>query len=82
MTPPKDLYTDREFRALGPRIKLFPRGSSPPDAQTAAIMYVNEHGGYPYTGIHKELDWSRTAYWERGWHLVNRTGDYAVILLD
>ncbi len=38
--------------------------------------------GYPcefYTGLHKESDWSKTFYWDKGWHIVNRTGDYAVI---
>jgi hypothetical protein len=32
-----------------------------------------------YTGHHKENDWSRTFYWEKGWHVVNRTGDYAIV---
>lgn len=37
-------------------------------------------GAILYTGIHKENDWSRTFYWLRGGHLVNRTLEFAVIL--
>ena len=41
--------------------------------------FVRESGGQLYTGIHKENDWSRTAWWEQGWHFVIRTGEYAVV---
>ena len=41
--------------------------------------FLKESKGQLYTGIHKENDWSRTAWWEMGWHLVNRTGEYAVV---
>jgi uncharacterized membrane protein len=32
-----------------------------------------------WTGHHSETDWSRVYYWQKGWHFVNKTNDYAVI---
>lgn len=45
-------------------------------AETAAQI----ENGQVYTGIHKVNDWSKTAYWEKGWHIVNRTGEYVVVI--
>jgi hypothetical protein len=35
-----------------------------------------------YTGLHRDNDMSRTYFWDKGWHICNRTGDYAVVKLD
>jgi len=32
-----------------------------------------------YTAKHSDCDWDTIIGWQRGWHIVNRTGDYAVI---
>jgi hypothetical protein len=43
------------------------------------------HEQYPiliFTGHHTENDWAKTSYWWRGWHYVNRTGDFAVVKLS
>lgn len=49
------------------------------DSQEQAQAFIDVNGGQIYTGIHKPNDWSQTAWWEKGWHLVNRTGEYAVL---
>jgi hypothetical protein len=56
------------------------------DRWEAAMALVKEAKriGQPvlfFTGIHSESDWSRTKWWALGQHLVNRSGEYAVVLL-
>lgn len=46
-------------------------------ARNAAVLY---HGLF-FSGLHSETDWSRTKWWSLGWHIVNRSGEYAVVLL-
>lgn len=40
------------------------------------------YNGQIYTGIHKEDAWEETAYWDRGYHIINRTGDFCVVIDD
>ena len=45
-----------------------------------AREYVAVNGGQVYTGIHSDNgNWCRTRWYAKGWHIVNRTGDYAVV---
>ncbi len=94
MQVPKQIYTLSHLKKLS-RFKVFTisgdddtakvpvdslvRCKDIVEAQQKASEFRNEVGGEVYTGIHKENDWSRTAYWEIGWHVVNRTGEYAVV---
>ena len=48
--------------------------------QQKVLQFAKETGGFVFTGIHSESDWSKTAYWAAGWHRVNRTGEYAVVI--
>ena len=50
------------------------------DRQQDVLKLAKETNGWVFTGIHTENDWSRTRWWAAGWHLVNRTGDYAVVI--
>jgi hypothetical protein len=47
--------------------------------QQAVLKLAQETGGWVFTGIHSETDWSETKWWDCGWHLANRTGEYAVV---
>ena len=47
--------------------------------QQAVLRLAQETGGWVFTGIHSENDWSETKWWDAGWHLCNRTGEYAVV---
>jgi len=47
--------------------------------QQAVLKLAQETGGWVFTGIHSETDWSETRWWGAGWHLCNRTGEYAVV---
>ena len=47
--------------------------------QFAVRDFLQTHMGQVYTGMNTENDWSRTFYWDKGWHIVNRSGDYAVV---
>lgn len=48
-------------------------------AAAEAALHVNPEKNILFTGLHRESDWSKTAWWDKGWHIVNTTGDYAVI---
>lgn len=77
----KETYMPGELQKLK-RVKVFEPAeseTSPLPVQRRVTKFADEVGGQVYTGIHKENDWSRTAWWERGWHLVNRTCKYAVV---
>lgn len=50
------------------------------DRQQAVLQLAKETGGWVFSGIHKETDWSETHFWSAGWHLCNRTGEYAVVI--
>lgn len=76
----KDSYTPSELKKLGSRVHYFTNDSiSGIRAALATGDFIKDHGGTLYTGIHRENDWSKTAWWEKGNHLANRTGDYAVV---
>jgi len=47
--------------------------------QAAVKAECEKYPALVYTGIRKENDWSRSYGWDKGWHLCNRTGDYAVV---
>jgi hypothetical protein len=47
--------------------------------QQAVLKLAQETGGWVFTGIHSETDWSETKWWDCGWHLANRTGEYVVV---
>lgn len=47
----------------------------------AVALQRQSPGNILFTGLHKENDWARTYWWDRGSHLVNTTGDYAVLSL-
>ena len=48
--------------------------------QQAVLRLAQKTGGWVFTGIHKDNDLSDTHYWDAGWHLCNRTGEYAVVI--
>lgn len=76
----KPVIHSREMKLLGDRVKYF-RSPSPTENREAAAAFLDSHGGQVYTGLHCDNgDWFITSYWEKGWHLVNRTGKYAVVM--
>ncbi len=42
--------------------------------------FAEENNGQVYTGIHSENDWTKERWWFKGWHLVNRTLNFVVII--
>lgn len=67
----------------GHRIVYFRTDEDPKDLisrQQAVLEAAQETGGWVFTGIHSESDWDKTRWWSAGWHLVNRTGEYAVVI--
>lgn len=50
------------------------------DRLGAALNLAVTKGGLFFTGIHSESDWSRTKWWGLGQHIVNRSGEYAVVI--
>ena len=69
----KQLLTAGEMKKLGKRVHYF-------KSTDAAEKFMDKHGGTVYTGLHRSTDWSRTAWWDRGWHMVNRTREWAVVI--
>jgi len=72
---------EREY-GKGWEIVYFLENSEPKDTiakQQAVLKLAQETGGWVFTGIHSETDWSETKWWDSGWHLANRTGEYAVV---
>jgi hypothetical protein len=66
----------------GWEIVYFLENSEPKDTiarQQAVLKLAQETGGWVFTGIHSETDWSKTRWWDSGWHLANRTGEYVVV---
>jgi hypothetical protein len=47
--------------------------------QQAVLKLAKEKDGWVFTGIHGETDWTETRWWSAGWHICNRTGEYAVV---
>ena len=74
----QDQLRPSEMKRLGKRVTYF-NGSSTGENQDAATRELSARGGTVYTGLHSSCDWSRVYWWSKGWHLVNRTGDYAVV---
>jgi uncharacterized membrane protein YfhO len=87
----KQLYTPSEMLRLGDRVKFFlyddyslphqNHEQAMENIQTAVKEALKSPNTVVYTGHHKDNDWTRTFYWEKGWHIVNRTGDYAVVCI-
>jgi hypothetical protein len=84
-----DILTPSELKRFGKRVKLFslPENYEPLTFEEAKKRLFKEiedfvvaSGGQLYTGIHKENDWSRTFWWDKGAHLVNRTLEFAVVV--
>jgi hypothetical protein len=72
----KQTLTAGEMKRLGKRVRYFRARMA---AETAE-GYQKAYGGVIYTGIHRSNDWSKTAWWDKGWHVVNRTKEYAVVI--
>jgi hypothetical protein len=73
---------ERKYRK-GYRIAYFLEDDEPHDKiakQQAVLKLAQDTKGLVFTGIHSETDWSETKWWDEGWHLVNRTGEYAVVI--
>ena len=88
----KEIYRPGEMKRLvnctvfGPKedvgdypVYMDMTGKSREQVQAAVKEFAESVKGTVYTGILKENNWSRTAWWEKGRHLVNRTGEYAVV---
>jgi hypothetical protein len=79
----KEELTPTELKQFGAKVKLFKIDYSSPEKRTASIKKINNYAAHKgrtlYTGIHSENDWSRTRWWAKGVHLVNRTGEFAII---
>lgn len=83
----REVLTPSEMKRLGNRVRYFLyedycKRYQGDEAKLRLQMDVKEameeRPCLVYTGIHKEADWSRTFWWEKGLHCVNRTLDYAV----
>lgn len=84
--------TPSELKRFGKRVKYFDLpddsrkwgGLSFAEAKAKLFKeiedYVKSSNGQLYTGIHRENDWSKTRWWSKGGHLVNRTLEFAVIV--
>ncbi len=82
--------TPSELKRFGKRVHLFETVCKDGEDWAAAKQqvfkdiegFMAKHDGKAtlYTGIHSETDWSKVRWWMKGGHLVNRTGDYAVIV--
>jgi hypothetical protein len=73
---------ERRYRKGRSHIVYFLENDEPQDKiakQQAVLKFAQETGGWVFTGIHSETDWSETRWWSAGWHLFNRTGEYAVV---
>ena len=72
---------EREY-GKGWEIVYFRENDEPKDTiakQQAVLKLAQETGGWVFTGIHSETDWTKTRWWDSGWHLANRTGEYVVV---
>lgn len=72
----KSEYGDQAYRIPREKVHLAT------DKQTAAnraAAFAAAHNGRVYTGHHKEMDWSRSYYWDLGFHLCNKTNEWAVV---
>jgi hypothetical protein len=85
---PNDEYHFGSLRKAGAKIVQIPAlpnekwGDHITRIQYAVHEELQKYPSEFYTGIHKESDWSKSFFWDKGWHLVNRTGDYAVVRDD
>jgi len=73
---------EQEYGTRGWEIVYFLDNDEPKDLiarQQAVLKLAQETGGWVFTGIHSENDWSETKWWDSGWHLANRTGEYVVV---
>ena len=82
----REELTPSELKRFGKRVKLFAPERDAYLAETRVRLfkeiedYVASSGGQLYTGIHGETDWTKTRWWLKGGHLVNRTLEFAVIV--
>ena len=81
--------TPSEMKRFGRRVTYFsmPEKYKPKNSGSAkqALFkkieaFVKKTGGQLYTGIHSENDWTRTRWWSKGAHLVNRTLEFVVLV--
>ena len=80
--------TPSELKRFGKRVHTFETHRLDGEDWAAAKQrvfgeiedFIKANGGQLYTGIHSENDWSKERLWWKGGHLVNRTGNYVVIL--
>jgi hypothetical protein len=73
---------ERRYHKGRSEIVYFLENDEPHDKiakQQAVLKFAKETGGWVFTGIHSETDWSETRWWSAGWHICNRTGEYAVV---
>jgi hypothetical protein len=69
----KPFLTAGEMKRLGKRVHYF-------KSTEATDKFMDKNGGTVYTGLHSSTDWSKTRWWDKGWHIVNRTKEYAVVI--
>jgi hypothetical protein len=86
-----DIIHPSELKRLGKRVIMFSTEAEQRKGEDwckairriagkVTLCLTRNPGAVVFTGHHKENDWSRTFFWQRGWHYCNRTGDFAVIL--
>lgn len=84
----RETLTPSQLKQFGKRVHIFETHIQDGEDWASAKKrvfgeieaFIASNGGQVYTGIHSETDWSREYWWEKGGHLVNRTGNHAVIL--
>lgn len=83
--------TPTQLKQLGKRVLLFSTETELQKGENwnialrrvqdkVTVALCRNKGAEVYTGHHKENDMSRVFFWQKGWHYVNRTGDFAVVL--
>lgn len=89
----KTFLTPSEMKRFGKRVRYFdvnsewkPKQEQFHDAKVRVSQqiedYIKETGGQVYTGHHSENDWTRTIWWQMGFHYVNRTLEFAVLISE
>ena len=69
-----EMLTPSQMKRFGERVRYLP------NEQRATEVFILSNGGQVYTGIHSGSDWTKTRWWSKGWHYVNRTGEYAIVM--
>ena len=66
-----------QLTQLGDRVKQFTTTNV---RREAIQQYAFDKGGQVYTAIHDETNYLKIKEYLLGWHYMNRTGDYVVVL--